>query len=195
MLIRRDVLDRITTGEISLAFRQWKKPTVRAGGTLQTAVGVLAIDAIDPITDKDVTDHDAQRAGFASRESLLQQLCRHRGDQLYRISVRLAGADPRIALRETSRLSADDVAALRDKLDRLDQSSRVGKWTRSVLHAIAAAPGMKAGDLAPMVGLEREWLKTNVRKLKELGLTESLSPGYRLSPRGRALLKRLENTR
>jgi hypothetical protein len=28
-----------------------------------------------------------------------------------------------------------------------------------------------------------------VRKLKELGLTESLNPGYRLSPRGEAYLR------
>lgn len=195
MLIRRDVLDRIATGEISRAFRQWKKPTVRAGGTLRTAVGVLAIDAVDPITDEDVTARDAKKAGFASRESLLEQLCRHRGDQLYRISVRLAGADPRIALRQNSRLSAGDFAALTDKLDRIDQSSRVGEWTRNVLEAIAAAPGMKAGDLAPMVGFEKEWLKTNIRTLKELGLTESLSPGYRLSRRGRALLKRLASSK
>jgi hypothetical protein len=33
--------------------------------------------------------------------------------------------------------------------------------------------------------------KRNVRKLKELGLTESLDIGYRLSPRGRALLMQL----
>jgi ribosomal protein S19E (S16A) len=32
-----------------------------------------------------------------------------------------------------------------------------------------------------------------VRKLKELGLTESLKIGYRLSPRGRALLDGLES--
>jgi hypothetical protein len=31
-----------------------------------------------------------------------------------------------------------------------------------------------------------------VRKLKELGLTESLLVGYRLSPRGRALLDQLD---
>jgi len=30
--------------------------------------------------------------------------------------------------------------------------------------------------------------KANVRKLKALGLTESLEVGYRLSPRGEALL-------
>jgi hypothetical protein len=31
--------------------------------------------------------------------------------------------------------------------------------------------------------------KANVRKLKSLGLTVSLEVGYRLSPRGRALLE------
>jgi len=33
--------------------------------------------------------------------------------------------------------------------------------------------------------------KRRVRQLKELGLTESLEVGYRLSPRGRAVLKDL----
>ena len=33
--------------------------------------------------------------------------------------------------------------------------------------------------------------KTDVRKLKELGLTESLEVGYRLSPRGEAVLRAL----
>ena len=38
---------------------------------------------------------------------------------------------------------------------------------------------------------ERLAFKRDVRKLKELGLTESLDVGYRLSPRGRAVLDRL----
>jgi ribosomal protein S19E (S16A) len=46
-------------------------------------------------------------------------------------------------------------------------------------------------DLAAAAGRERHPFKTDVRKLKELGLTESLEVGYRLSPRGRALLERL----
>jgi hypothetical protein len=45
-------------------------------------------------------------------------------------------------------------------------------------------------DLAA-AGRERHPFKTDVRKHKELGLTESLEVGYRLSPRGRALLARL----
>jgi hypothetical protein len=47
---------------------------------------------------------------------------------------------------------------------------------------------VRAGDLAEAFGRERLKFKTDVRKLKALGLTESLEVGYRLSPRGRAFL-------
>lgn len=50
---------------------------------------------------------------------------------------------------------------------------------------------MPAGELASLLGFEKEELKLKVRKLKELGLTESLQPGYRLSPRGRKALEML----
>jgi hypothetical protein len=57
-----------------------------------------------------------------------------------------------------------------------------------VLELIARHPETRAADLAPMLGRERLPFKADVRKLKELGLTESLRIGYRLSPRGRAAL-------
>ncbi|HEY0033665.1 MAG TPA: hypothetical protein VGB81_10405 [Devosia sp.] len=64
MLLKRDLLERIKAGEIDLVFRRWNKPTVRAGGTLKTKVGMLAIKSIDNIDPGHVTDKDAQRAGF-----------------------------------------------------------------------------------------------------------------------------------
>ena len=48
---------------------------------------------------------------------------------------------------------------------------------------------MRAGDLADALGRERLPFKADVRKLKALGLTESLPIGYRLSPRGEAFLR------
>jgi hypothetical protein len=42
------------------------------------------------------------------------------------------------------------------------------------------------------VGRDTAKFKNDVRKLKSLGLTISHSPGYELSPRGHALLARLE---
>ena len=47
MLLRMAVLERIVSGEISLVFRRWRRPTVRAGGNLRTALGVLRIWILD----------------------------------------------------------------------------------------------------------------------------------------------------
>ena len=45
-------------------------------------------------------------------------------------------------------------------------------------------PTVRAPDLPGQVGRETADFKKDVRKLKELGLTESLDIGHRLSPRG-----------
>jgi hypothetical protein len=50
---------------------------------------------------------------------------------------------------------------------------------------------LRARDLRVRVGQEKMAFKVNMRKLKALGLTESLEIGYRLSPRGQNLLRRL----
>jgi len=46
-------------------------------------------------------------------------------------------------------------------------------------------PGVVSTELAPRLDLERLPFKQRVRRLKELGLTESLKVGYRLSPAAR----------
>jgi hypothetical protein len=48
---------------------------------------------------------------------------------------------------------------------------------------------VRAGDLGRLAGLELQPFKVNVRKLKTLGLTESLEVGYRLSPRGVSFMR------
>ena len=186
MLFRQDVLRRIAEGDVTLAFRRWRRPTVKAGGTLRTRVGVLAIDSVEPVDEDQVTDADARRAGAADREALLAGL-RAEG-RLYRVEFRLAGPDPRIALRERSDISPEERAEIDARLARLDAASRHGPWTAAVLELIAEQPATRAPDLAASLGRETAPFKADVRKLKELGLTESLLVGYRLSPRGRAYL-------
>ena len=73
-------------------------------------------------------------------------------------------------------------------LDRLDGASPIGAWTRATLRLIDANPEVRAPELALQVGRPTPELKRDVRKLKERGLTESLAIGYRLSPRGEAVL-------
>ncbi len=170
------VRKQIAAGEVDLAFRRWRRPTVRAGGTLRTPIGVLAIDAVDAIEPEDITDADARRAGHESREQALSAL-RAEGT-LYRIAFHLAGPDPRVALRERTDLTADERQRIEARLP----------WAREVLELIADQPATLAADLAAQRGQGRLAFKRDVRKLKELGLTESLQKGYRLAPRGRAFL-------
>lgn len=186
MLFTHDDLRRIATGEITVAFRRWRRPTVKTGGMLRTGAGVLAIESVDVIDAEQVTDADARRAGRRDRAAALAGL---RDDgRLYRIGFRLAGPDPRIALRARVDLSDAEREELGRRLGRLDAASRHGPWTAQVLRVIADRPATRAADLAAELGRDKAPFKADVRKLKELGLTESLEVGYRLSPRGRAYL-------
>ena len=180
-------------GEIDTQFRRQKKPTVKAGGTLRTQVGMLDILAVERIDLDEVTAEDAQRSGARDRRQVITDLTNKDEGDFYRVRLRYAGDDPRIALRANDDLSDEGVAALTGTLDRLDKGSSFGPWTRATLRLIAARPHVRAPDLAASVGRETLPFKDDVRKLKALGLTISHSPGYELSPRGRALLARLEH--
>jgi hypothetical protein len=185
------VLDGIRDGRIDLAFRRWERARVRPGSRLRTAVGVLEVDKVETVERSSLGDDEARRAGFESRDALLAMLDeRDRGD-IYRIELRYAGPDPRVELREHADLSDGELGEIARKLERLDEASRHGAWTRAVLELIAKKPEVRAEELAAELGREKLPFKRDVRKLKELGLTESLSPGYRLSPRGKTVLKRI----
>jgi hypothetical protein len=188
MLIRAPHLQGIAAGAITLAFRRWHSPTVKAGGSLRTPVGVLAIDAVDVVEESEITDAMAAAAGFASRDELVAELAKRPDGAIYRVRLRLAGPDPRVELRNRAFASPDERAEVLRALERLDRRSKAGPWTHAVLGAIDRHPGRLAARLAATLGMERAWLKAQVRKLKELGLTESLEVGYRLSPRGKAVL-------
>ena len=188
MLLKRATLEGIAEGRITLAFRRWKRPTVRAGGELRTAIGVLAIDAVDAIAESDITETDARSAGYTARDALVADLNRRADGDVYRVALHLAGDDPRTALREQDALDDDAIETIGARLARFDRSSRHGPWTGAVLRLIESSPGVRAPDLAASLGRETQPFKRDVRKLKELGLTESLEIGYRLSPRGRAWL-------
>ncbi len=188
MLIKRVVLDQIIDGQINLIFRKWRKPTVKQGGQLRTAVGMLNIVAVDKITESEITTDAAARAGFESKAALLRELDSRAEGEIYRIEVEDGGTDPLITLRENANLSGDDIAQLAARLERLDNASKRGPWTTTFLHLLGENPQVRAPDLAEGLGLDKPTFKNDVRKLKALGLTISFSPGYELSPRGKAYL-------
>jgi hypothetical protein len=182
----------LADGSITLAFRRWRAPRVHAGRRYRTPAGVLEVDAVDVVKPSAITDEEARRAGFPAAEALLRALDRKREGAVHRIAFHHVGEDPRIELRARADLSGADVAELRARLDDMDARTRRGPWTRAYLRLIADHPGVLAAELAALVDRPRLPFKADVRRLKELGLTESLEVGYRLSPRGEALLAALD---
>lgn len=194
MLLKQRVLNGIVEGRISLAFRRWKRATVKAGGSLRTAIGVLAIEAVDVVTEDGISKQDATNAGYLSRDDLLAELNKRSEGKLYRITLHYAGSDPRQELREQDDMSDHEMNGVITRLAKMDASSRRGPWTTMTLRLIANNPGKRAVDLAESTAMEKKHFKTNVRKLKELGLTESLKVGYRLSPRGVVVFQQIEKS-
>ena len=186
MLFRADLLQGIAEGRVTLAFRRWRRAPPADGSTLRSPVGVLALDRVTVVDEGDITPDDVRRTGLSLEE--LRASIAGEGT-LLRIELRLAGADPRLALRERvpDGRELDTIVA---RLARIDAASDQA-WTFRYLQLIADRPGVVSHTLARQVKAEVLPFKRRVRQLKELGLTESLDIGYRLSPRGRVVLERM----
>lgn len=191
VLLDAPTLRGIQDGTVTLAFRRWAVPRVRVGTRQRTRIGVVEVTSVERVPlDADgtplVPDDDARRAGMASPERVLARGAGREGD-LYRVGLRFAGEDPRVALRADADLDAAAIEDVRARLARMDRAAPE-PWTRAYLELVAQNPGVVARELAAGIGMERDPFKVRVRRLKELGLTESLDVGYRLSPRGAAYL-------
>lgn len=188
MLFKQVHLQGIVSGKVSLAFRKWKKPAVSKGSLINTSMGVVAVTGIREYPISRITAADAMAAGYKDLAALHTELSKIPGGILYRVAVRYHAEDPRIKLREQTSLTIEAFTAMTDKLARLDQYSTQGRWTAAVLDAIRRHPCLKAAALAGLLGKEKDWLKINIRKLKNLGLTISQLEGYTLSPLGEEYL-------
>jgi hypothetical protein len=187
MLFRDPFLEGLRKGKLSTAFRRWAQPRVKPGTRMRTGIGVVEVLSVEPIMEIEITSTDAERAGYASRSELMQNLGSIADGQLYRIQLKYGGEDPRVQLREDDQLSDEDFEEIKKKLKAME---RQGAWTRKTLKLIAKNEAVLAEILAGKMKMEKYTFKRRVWRLKELGLTESLDVGYRLSPRGKAYLEK-----
>lgn len=187
MLFYEDFLKGVHEGRFVLAFRRWNRARVKIGTRLRTQIGMVEVVDVGPINESDVSDREAGLAGYTNREELIEELSARQG-QLFRVELKYAGQDERIALRNQARISPAEFEGLKAKLAGYE---RKGAWTREVLELISKKPATLAAKLAKAMKLETQFFKRRVRQLKELGLTESLEVGYRISPRGKTYLKLL----
>jgi hypothetical protein len=180
----------VADGTVTVAFRRWEAPRVKVGGRFLTSAGLIEVTSVEQVADGAVTQADAEAAGAASPAAVLKLTKGGPEVPLFRVGLTWAGPDPRVALRESTDLTDDEVTGLQTKLARLDKASSHGAWTLETLGLIEQHPRRRAPDLAAMVGRETAPFKIDVRKLKGLGLTRSFDVGYELSPRGREFLRR-----
>ena len=188
MLFKMKDLERIKKGEISLAFRKWKSTRVKAGSLIKTALGLVEIESIHEIKETNIRLEDLRKAGYSSFDDWQQVHSKIKEGRTFVISLKYAGADPRIELRETPIQSNEAFENLKKKLEAFDKRSKYGPWTLKILQFIASNPSIRATDIALEFGIEKDWLKLNIRKLKNLGLTISLPVGYQISRRGSSYL-------
>lgn len=208
MLLPARIAQGVRDGTITLAFRRWEQPRVKVGGTQLTSAGIVRFEAVEEVPGPgELTEEDARSAGFSGLAALRRQLypgaerpnpsrrvgprAGKGGDRVFRVHLSWVGEDPRIALRDTVP-DAAELAVITAAVARLDASKRTGPWTRRILEWIRDHPGVISTELAALLGRELQPMKADIRRLKALGLTESLRVGYRLSPRGRAYLESLE---
>jgi hypothetical protein len=188
VLFERRLQDGLADGSIRLAFRRWRRPQVVAGRRYRSPIGLIEVEDIAVLNSAQISVRDARAAGYRSVDELRRDLRGPADGAIYRLALHtVADADPREELAQQAALTDADLRDLEARLARLD---RTQAWTRSTLLAIQEHPGLRASDLAVALGwADTLTFKLHVRRLKALGLTQSLEVGYRLAPRGEAYLR------
>jgi hypothetical protein len=193
MLFQRRFHERIGSGEICCTVRIWQRPRVKVGGRYALGGGAIVVDRMSEVRLDDITTTLARRCGFASHVDLVKTAKHGAGERVFIIDFHYdgnAGARPK---RETHAVSPAKLAKLVERLDAMDRRAKSGAWTLATLRAIEAHPGVLAAKLARSLDRPRDDFKRDVRKLNNLGLAFSLEIGYRLTPKGEALLARSAN--
>jgi hypothetical protein len=191
LLFKKPFHEGLVNGTITLTFRRWDKPHVRAGGRYRChPIGVLEVEDIQSVTVGSIETGDARKAGFSSREELLEYLGElgpyDDSTCVYRVALHHGGDGDRVALALEDKLTKEDVQDITAKLAKMDGKK---PWTKKTLSLIASHPRIAASKLAAKVGRETPEFKADVVKLKKLGLTQSFEIGYEIAPRGRAYLE------
>jgi hypothetical protein len=66
----RELRDDVIAGDITLTFRLWSRPQVRAGGRYAVGPVLIEVESMELVPFSSVTDADLQRTGELDLESL-----------------------------------------------------------------------------------------------------------------------------
>ena len=186
LLFQKRFHEGLVSGSISLTFRRWKKPHVKPGGRYRVhPIGVVMVDALEVVDDEaSISEGDARAAGFTSLDEMKQWM-RPGPEPLFKVTLHHAGDGDRVEIATDDNLNAAALAELKQRIARLEKN---GPWVKKVMRLIMKHPRTAASKLAKKLKLQTQPFKTDVRKLKRLGLTMSFEVGYEVSPRGKKFL-------
>ena len=93
MEFSRDLRDDVISGDITLSYRLWRRPQVRAGGRYAVGPAHIEVDSVELMPFASITAADVRRSGEPDRESLRRRAA-HAGPigddtLLYRIEFHL----------------------------------------------------------------------------------------------------------
>jgi hypothetical protein len=95
MEFSRELRSFVLSGDITVSFRLWQRPQVKAGGRYRVGDGQIEVDSVEVIPFAFIDETDIRRAGEADLESLRRRAAHtgpiHDDTLVYRIEFHVAG--------------------------------------------------------------------------------------------------------
>ena len=70
MEFSKDLRDDVIAGDITVSFRLWRRPKVKAGGRYPVGPVLIEVDSVELIPFSAITAADVRRSGEPDRETL-----------------------------------------------------------------------------------------------------------------------------
>ena len=70
MEFSKELRDDVIAGDITVSFRLWRRPKVKAGGRYPVGPAYIEVDSVELLPFAAITDADVRRAGEPDRETL-----------------------------------------------------------------------------------------------------------------------------
>lgn len=88
MVFKRELRDRVRSGEITCSVRLWQSPHVRVGGRYPLPPGEIVVELVLEMSLSDVTPELARRSGFVGVVDLLKTAKHGPGRRVFLIEFR-----------------------------------------------------------------------------------------------------------
>ncbi len=193
LLFKKEELDAIRSGAITVSFRDWDKLRVEAGKEYKSFnLGFVRVEDIGYLDFKKIPQEDLEAAGFYDAEEF-KQIFRKRNPgfnfgsgKIIRIKFTYLGSEDRTAAGV--RPSERHMIKIMERLVEIDVLSDIEVKSEDFLSFLDADEPKNSHVIASNFDVSREDVKKLMTALKKEGLVSSKRNGYLISVRGKSFL-------